>query len=109
MQDSLHFDSDVEMNQLYTTMDFPFDSKLPGVVYQDKLISDALLSNVPIKSEHSYSLNSDGDSTTDSPHSLQNKIEGNLIYATFFLIYFILYFIFFLTSQILMMIAMVLH
>lgn len=67
---AFHLDSDVDMAEYFPFMD------RPGVVYQDKLISDAMLTNVPIKSEHSYSLNSDGDSTTDSPHSLQAKIEG---------------------------------
>ncbi|XP_031630287.1 cyclic AMP response element-binding protein A isoform X2 [Contarinia nasturtii] len=60
-------------------MDWPiFDResiKTNHVIYQDKLISDALFGCQPIKTEHSYSLNSDGDSIPDSPRSLQNKID----------------------------------
>lgn len=52
------------------------DVKMPQVILHDKLMTDALLGNLPIKTEHSYSLNSDGDSMPDSPGSLQNKIEG---------------------------------
>lgn len=54
------------------------DVKMPQVILHDKLMTDALLGNLPIKTEHSYSLNSDGDSMPDSPGSLQNKIEGKL-------------------------------
>lgn len=48
----------------------------PGVIYQDKLMSDAIIGMAPIKTEHSYSLNSDGDSIPDSPRSLKNSIDG---------------------------------
>lgn len=51
------------------------DVKMPQVILHDKLMTDALLGNLPIKTEHSYSLNSDGDSMPDSPGSLQNKME----------------------------------
>ncbi|XP_055905332.1 cyclic AMP response element-binding protein A isoform X2 [Eupeodes corollae] len=51
------------------------DVKMPAVILNDKLISDALLGNLPIKSEHSYSLNSDGDSMPDSPKSLHTKMD----------------------------------
>lgn len=52
---------------------------IPTVILNDKLISDALFNGtLPIKSEHSYSLNSDGDSLPDSPRSLQPKMDGKL-------------------------------
>lgn len=55
------------------------DVKDPAVILNDKLISDALLNGTgPIKTEHSYSLNSDGDSLPDSPKSLQAKMDGRL-------------------------------
>ncbi|BFF96441.1 cyclic AMP response element-binding protein A [Drosophila madeirensis] len=55
---------------------FDRDVKDPTVILNDKLISDALLNGtLPIKTEHSYSLNSDVDSLPDSPKSLQAKIE----------------------------------
>ncbi|XP_049289767.1 cyclic AMP response element-binding protein A isoform X2 [Anopheles funestus] len=55
-------------------------SKLPPVILNDKLMTDAIIGTcMPIKTEHSYSLNSDGDSLPDtipdSPHSLQNKMD----------------------------------
>lgn len=73
MQDALNLSSDADM------VDWQFldrDAKSVAVIYQDKLISDALFGCQPIKTEHSYSLNSDGDSIPDSPRSLQNKIDG---------------------------------
>lgn len=72
MQEALNLSPDTDMQDWFLER----DSKIPGVVYHDKLISDALLGNLPIKTEHSYSLNSDGDSIPDSPRSLQNKIDG---------------------------------
>ncbi|EEB13844.1 Cyclic AMP-dependent transcription factor ATF-6 beta, putative [Pediculus humanus corporis] len=42
----------------------------PQVILHDRLMTDAALGTVPIKTEHSYSLNSDGDSSPDSPISL---------------------------------------
>ncbi|XP_053955022.1 cyclic AMP response element-binding protein A isoform X2 [Anastrepha ludens] len=52
------------------------DMKDPAVmILNDKLMSDALFNLQPIKSEHSYSLNSDGDSLPDSPRSLQTKMD----------------------------------
>ncbi|XP_052892262.1 cyclic AMP response element-binding protein A [Anopheles moucheti] len=58
-------------------------SKLPPVILNDKLMTDAIIGTVmPIKTEHSYSLNSDGDSLPDtipdSPHSLQNKMDADM-------------------------------
>lgn len=73
MQEALNLSNDTDIGDWF--MDGR-DVKLPGVIYQDKLISDALLGCQPIKTEHSYSLNSDGDSIPDSPRSLQNKIDG---------------------------------
>lgn len=47
------------------------DSSASGVVLHDRLMTDALGSctTMPIKTEHSYSLASDGDSLPDSPIS----------------------------------------
>ncbi|XP_061706592.1 cyclic AMP response element-binding protein A isoform X1 [Cydia pomonella] len=39
-----------------------------GVVLHDRLMTDAALGAVPIKTEHSYSLHSDGESAPPSPH-----------------------------------------
>lgn len=47
----------------------------PQVILHDRLMTDAALGTVPIKSEHSYSLTSDGDSIPDSPLSLDNKMD----------------------------------
>jgi hypothetical protein len=49
---------------------------MPQVILHDRLMTDAALGTVPIKSEHSYSLTSDGDSIPDSPLSLDNKMDG---------------------------------
>lgn len=78
MQDALNISSDADM------VDWQLLDK-SAVIYQDKLISDALFGCQPIKTEHSYSmnsdgsLNSDGDSIPDSPRS---KMDGkwSLIY-----------------------------
>ncbi|CAH1114231.1 unnamed protein product [Psylliodes chrysocephalus] len=43
--------------------------EIPGVILHDRLMTDAVLGTRPIKSEHSYSLASDGDSLPDSPTS----------------------------------------
>ncbi|XP_019865565.2 cyclic AMP response element-binding protein A isoform X2 [Aethina tumida] len=43
------------------------DRVMPGVVLHDRLMTDAALGTRPIKTEHSYSLASDGDSLPDSP------------------------------------------
>ena len=53
------------------------DHKIPHVILNDKLMTDALFGTIPIKTEHSYSLTSDGDSMPDSP-SDTSKIEGEL-------------------------------
>lgn len=58
------------------------------VILNDKLISDALLGNLPIKTEHSYSLNT--SSTTGTlPDLPTTKMDGKLqilliIIKTFF-------------------------
>lgn len=52
------------------------DTKLPGVVLHDRLMTDAALGAVPIKTEHSYSLASDGDSMPESPISLETMDDG---------------------------------
>ncbi|KAF2883092.1 hypothetical protein ILUMI_23084 [Ignelater luminosus] len=50
------------------------EKDLPGVVLHDRLMTDAALGTRPIKTEHSYSLASDGDSLPDSPIS-SNKMD----------------------------------
>ncbi|EDV97354.1 cyclic AMP response element-binding protein A [Drosophila grimshawi] len=71
--ESLKISSDHDMHDWFYDRD---DVKDPTVILHDKLISDALLNGTgPIKTEHSYSLNSDGDSLPDSPKSLQAKID----------------------------------
>lgn len=54
-----------------------FEKELPNseVILQDRLMSDTVLEPRPIKSEHSYSLASDGDSLPDSPISSNTKID----------------------------------
>ncbi|XP_030570647.1 cyclic AMP response element-binding protein A [Drosophila novamexicana] len=70
--ESLKISSDHDMHDWF----YDRDVKDPTVILNDKLISDALLNGTgPIKTEHSYSLNSDGDSLPDSPKSLQAKID----------------------------------
>ncbi|XP_046394244.1 cyclic AMP response element-binding protein A-like isoform X2 [Ischnura elegans] len=50
--------------------------RTPPVVFRDRLMTDAVLGNMPIKTEHSYSLSSDGDSmSADSPISLESKMD----------------------------------
>lgn len=77
MQDTLKMSSYADMQDWMDR-----DSKLPPVILNDKLMTDAIIGTggMPIKTEHSYSLNSDGDSISDtlpeSPHSLQNKMDG---------------------------------
>lgn len=51
------------------------DNKVPHVILNDKLMSDAIVGGMPIKTEHSYSLN--GDSMAFSPeNSLHKQIDG---------------------------------
>ncbi|KAF5287687.1 hypothetical protein FQA39_LY15787 [Lamprigera yunnana] len=50
------------------------EKDLPGVVLHDRLMTDAALGTRPIKTEHSYSLTSDGDSLPESPIS-SNKMD----------------------------------
>lgn len=83
MQEALTLPSDTDMHDWI----MEHDVKLPKVILHDKLMTDAALGSMPIKSEHSYSLNSDGDSMPDSPGSLQNKMDGKL-FDFFFLINF---------------------
>lgn len=47
---------------------------IPGVILHDRLMTDAALGTRPIKTEHSYSLASDGDSLPESPTS-HHKVE----------------------------------
>ncbi|KAL9904608.1 cyclic AMP response element-binding protein A [Glossina fuscipes] len=70
--DTLKLSTDSDMNDWFLERDV----KDATVILNDKLISDALLNGtLPIKSEHSYSLNSDGDSLPDSPGSLHTKMD----------------------------------
>lgn len=85
MQDALNLSTDADMDWQFLDRDAK-----STVIYQDKLISDALFGCQPIKTEHSYSLNSDGDSIPDSPRSLQNKIDGMYCITIWFL--FVLHF-----------------
>jgi hypothetical protein len=55
------------------------DAKPGAVVLHDRLMTDAALGAVPIKTEHSYSLASDGDSMPESPISLETMDDGKLI------------------------------
>jgi hypothetical protein len=61
------------------------DTKPPGaVVLHDRLMTDAALGAVPIKTEHSYSLTSDGDSMPESPISLETMDDGE--YCRYYMI-----------------------
>lgn len=71
MQDVLR-GSDSDMVVEWSLLDR--DPVLPGVVLHDRLMTDAALGNLPIKTEHSYSLASDGDSLPDSPTLSHTKI-----------------------------------
>lgn len=69
------------------TVEWNFLEKdLPGVVLHDRLMTDAALGTRPIKTEHSYSLNSDGDSLPDSPIS-SHKMDGKC-FSAFLIQYF---------------------
>ncbi|XP_017768710.1 PREDICTED: cyclic AMP response element-binding protein A-like isoform X2 [Nicrophorus vespilloides] len=65
MQDVMRLNGSI-VNDL--AAEWSFLEKLP-VVLHDKLMTDAVLGNRPIKTEHSYSLTSDGDSLPESPIS----------------------------------------
>lgn len=72
MQEALKLSTETDMHDWFLERDV----KLPPVILHDKLMTDAVLGGgLPIKHEHSYSLNSDGDSMPDSPGSLQNKMD----------------------------------
>lgn len=72
-QESMKFSADQEMLSDWFT---DRDIKVPHVILNDKLMSDAIVGGMPIKTEHSYSLNSDGDSMAYSPDSLHKQIDG---------------------------------
>uniref|UniRef100_A0A1B0CJU7 BZIP domain-containing protein n=1 Tax=Lutzomyia longipalpis TaxID=7200 RepID=A0A1B0CJU7_LUTLO len=77
MQDALKLSSgDPELSDWYLDKDI----KMPQVILHDKLMTDAL-GTLPIKTEHSYSLNSDGDSLPDSPGSLHNKMDAIRVFS----------------------------
>lgn len=76
MQDVLRVNASSDL-----TVEWNFLEKdLPGVVLHDRLMTDAALGHRPIKSEHSYSLNSDGDSLPDSPIS-SHKMDGKNLFT----------------------------
>lgn len=62
--------SDADLEWTATLLDVK-----PQVILHDRLMTDAALGTAPIKTEHSYSLTSDGDSIPDSPLSLDNKMD----------------------------------
>lgn len=72
MQEALNLSTDAEFID-----NWPFSERdaKSTVIYQDRLMTEAVFGQ-PIKTEHSYSLCSDGDSIPDSPRSLQNKMDG---------------------------------
>ena len=57
------------------TVEWSFLDREMPVILHDKLMTDAALGTRPIKTEHSYSLASDGDSLPDSPLSTK-RIES---------------------------------
>ncbi|CAG9823211.1 unnamed protein product [Phaedon cochleariae] len=70
MQDMLKFQSgDMTIEWSYIP-----SKDIPGVILHDRLMTDAALGTRPIKTEHSYSLASDGDSLPDSPIS-HHKVD----------------------------------
>ncbi|RZC38735.1 cyclic AMP response element-binding protein A-like, partial [Asbolus verrucosus] len=68
MQEVLRLNASGDVEWSYMEKD------LPGVIIHDRLMTDAALGTRPIKTEHSYSLASDGDSLPDSPIS-HNKLD----------------------------------
>lgn len=70
MQEVLRLNASGDVEWSYMEKD------IPAVIIHDRLMTDAALGTRPIKTEHSYSLASDGDSLPDSPIS-HNKLEGN--------------------------------
>ncbi|KAJ3641325.1 hypothetical protein Zmor_027837 [Zophobas morio] len=68
MQEVLRLNASGDVEWSYMEKD------IPAVIIHDRLMTDAALGTRPIKTEHSYSLASDGDSLPDSPIS-HNKLE----------------------------------
>lgn len=101
MNASLRLSTDTDINDWFMECgdETSGDHKISHVILNDKLMTDALFGNIPIKSEHSYSLTSDGDSLPDSPNDIV-KMEGKCSCAYFLvrvinlLILGILYFFF---------------
>lgn len=71
MEDAL--ESEADMHEWFSR-----DTK-SGVVLHDRLMTDAALGALPIKTEHSYSLNSDGDSAPASPRDMHTRVDGTLL------------------------------
>lgn len=68
--DTLKLATDADMPEWFLERDVK-----STVILNDKLISDALLGNLPIKTEHSYSLNTNGTSDT-MPSLPTSKMDG---------------------------------
>lgn len=73
MQEVLRLNSSGDMTVEWNYMDKELSGG--GLVLHDKLMTDAALGTRPIKTEHSYSLASDGDSLPDSPIA-HNNLDG---------------------------------
>lgn len=84
MNDSLRLTSSDVSDWFMECNDASGEHKIPHVILNDKLMTDALLGTIPIKSEHSYSLTSDGDSMPDSPEGKhQQRINEKCREITF--------------------------
>lgn len=73
-QDALKYSTDASMPD-YISIE---ETKM-AIMHEDIFMSETLLEQgitAPIKTEHSYSLTSDGDSIPESPRSLNAKMEG---------------------------------
>lgn len=71
------FRADAEMLQDCWFTSDSRDMKPSPVVLHDRLMTDAALGSLPIKNEHSYSIESDGDSGPSSPVT---AVDGELTY-----------------------------
>lgn len=80
LQESMKFNPDQEMITDWFT---DRDIKVPHVILNDKLMSDAILGGMPIKTEHSYSLNSDGESMPHSPEQIDGEHKETTFKFTF--------------------------
>lgn len=72
MQDVLRTENSPDMVVEWSLLDR--DPMLPTVVLHDRLMTDAALGTLPIKTEHSYSLAGDGESLQESDSLTHTKI-----------------------------------